>query len=224
MVSTLEIPGNWSFNRADVARSFDAHVREQLPWYDLATCAVAHIARHYVPQNGLVYDIGASTGNIGRAIETVLNERNAKLIPIEASRQMARVYDGPCSGNIIVADATEVDFEPFDLAVCFLTLMFVPPGKRMKFLNMLRKKIKPGGAIVIVDKCRAEHGYSATVLWRLTLAGKLAAGADPKDIIAKELSLGGVQRPIDPDALLMDAVEWLRFGEFAGYLIEGAAE
>ena len=30
----MEIPKNWSFASQEVAKNFDNHVREQLPWYD----------------------------------------------------------------------------------------------------------------------------------------------------------------------------------------------
>ena len=64
----MQIPSNWTFEDSDVAKNFNKHVREQLPFYDLVTNAISHIARHYVPENGLVYDVGASTGNIGKSI------------------------------------------------------------------------------------------------------------------------------------------------------------
>ena len=31
----MEIPKEWTFENASVAQSFNQHVREQLPWYDL---------------------------------------------------------------------------------------------------------------------------------------------------------------------------------------------
>ena len=73
----MDIPTNWTFETSGVAKGFDRHVREQLPWYDLATNAILHVARHYIPENGLVYDFGASTGNIGRALEPILTKRKA---------------------------------------------------------------------------------------------------------------------------------------------------
>jgi tRNA (cmo5U34)-methyltransferase len=82
--------------------------------------------------------------------------------------------------------------------------------------------VKPGGAIVVFDKCQPVTGYPATVMQRLTLAGKVSAGVDSREIIAKELSLAGAQRPIAPSELPRGAVEIFRFGEFAGWLIEGA--
>jgi len=218
-VGDFEIPTNWTFQDDAVAAGFERHVREQLPWYDLATGAVAHVARHYIPQDGVVYDLGASTGNIGRALAPILDHRHAKLIPIEASREMADRYAGPFAGNLIQADVRTVEYEPFDLAVSFLTLMFVPVADRAKLVSRLLGACRPG-AIVVFDKTEAAAGYAATVLWRLALAGKVAAGVPAGDIIAKELSLGGVQRPLDPAVLGAGALEFFRFGEFAGWLIE----
>lgn len=67
---------DWTFQ--GFAPEFDAHVREQLPWYGMATESVALIARHYIPRRGLVYDLGASTGNVGRVLASTLHEREAR--------------------------------------------------------------------------------------------------------------------------------------------------
>jgi tRNA (cmo5U34)-methyltransferase len=221
--SSFAIPQTWTFRDTGVAAGFDRHVREQLPWYDLATGAVAHVARHYLAQGGTVYDIGAATGNIGRALSTALDARNARLIPVEPSQEMAQAYEGPQRHNLIVQPAEKVAFEPFDVAILFLTLMFVPPMERPMLLADLHAQCKLGGAIVVFDKREADTGYAATVVWRLALAGKVATGVDPAEIVAKELSLSGVQRPINPEQLGLAGgrvLEFFRFGEFSGWLIE----
>jgi len=216
----MEIPREWTFERKEIAEGFDRHVREQLPFYDMTTGAIAHIARHYIPERGLVYDVGASTGNIGNAIAPILDKRKATLVPIESSAEMCELYAGPQRGRLVQADALDYDFEEFDLAICFLVMMFFPVAKREAFIDELREKVKPGGAIIVFDKTEAVTGYPATILMRLAFAGKLSAGVEADEIIAKELSLGGIQRPIDPE-ILGDAVEWFRFGDFAGWIIEG---
>jgi tRNA (cmo5U34)-methyltransferase len=213
----MQIPREWTFENTAVASGFDSHVREQLPWYDLVTGAIAHIARHYIPKSGLVYDIGASTGNIGRAIAETLKERKAHLIGIEESAEMCALYDAP--GELVQINALDYRFQPYDLAICYLVLMFLPVERRKTFIDDLRACIKPGGALLIVDKCEASSGYEATVFWRLTLAGKVAAGVDAASVIAKELSLSGVQRPLDPAMLGENASLWFRFGDFAGWII-----
>lgn len=224
-MSIVPIPRDWTFKSIAIADAFDAHVREQLPWYDLTTAIVAHVARHYITEGGNVYDVGASTGNVGRAIADVLASRKATLTAIESSEEMCAKYAGP--GRIVCADATAYDYKGFDLCVCFLVLMFLTPRQRSELLQRLCLLVNSGGAILIFDKCQPSGGYPATVLQRLTLAGKVSAGASPSDIIAKELSLAGAQRPLAASELPSEtrtthrAVEVFRFGEFAGWLVEG---
>lgn len=213
----MEIPRNWTFKTSDVADNFDRHVREQLPWYDLTTGVVSHVARHYIPQDGLVYDIGASTGNIGNAIANTLIDRKAKFIAIDNSEAMSAIYNGP--GELVITDAADYNYEAFDLAVLYLCMMFIPPSKRCAFIQKLTKLIKPGGAIIVFDKFEPQGGYISSVLWRLALAGKAAAGVSSQEILEKELSLAGVQRPLSVNEL-PPSVEIFRFGDFAGYIIE----
>lgn len=213
----MEIPTDWTFRNSGVAAAFDEHVREQLPWYDLATGMVAHVARHYIGENGLVYDLGASTGNIGRALADTLAARDAELRAIEVSEEMAALYDGP--GELIIGDVRDVTYEEFDVAVAFLVFMFLPLPDRLPLLRALKDKTKPGGAVIVVDKEEQPGGYLGTILHRLTLAGKLATGTPPADIIAKELSLQGVQRPLAP-GFPPGGREVFRFGEFVGWVIE----
>lgn len=212
------IPSEWTFNSEGVASAFDEHVREQLPWYDLATKAIVHVARHYIPQGGTVYDIGASTGNIGRALNRILQNRNARFFPIEKSAEMCGQYQGP--GNIETADAVTYEYEKFDLCVCFLVLMFLPPKDRAILLQKLKTSVVGGGALIIVDKCLPSGGYPGIIMSRLALAGKMENGAAAQEIIDKELSLSGIQRPIDPKELV-GACEFFRFGDFVGWIIEG---
>lgn len=217
----MEIPSNWTFETPGVAAGFDRHVREQLPWYDLATNAITHIARHYIPDGGLVYDLGAATGNIGRAIAPVLQDRNARLVGIEPSVEMLKRYESP--GETICSKAEDVDYQAFDFAVVFLTLMFIEPRKRVQLMNRLRHACRPGGAIVVFDKLEPAAGYLSTVFYRLTLAGKRAAGVTSEEIVEKELSLSGVQRPIVEQQLGGGAYLWFKFGDFAGWVIERPA-
>ncbi len=214
----MEIPRDWMFKNSDIAGEFDRHVREQLPWYDLTTGLIAHFARHYIPEGGMVYDIGASTGNIGNALRDTLESRKAELVAVDNSEAMRSLYAGP--GTFVVADAERFEFKPFDLAVLFLTLMFIRPSVRADFVRRLTAQIKPGGAILIFDKFLQGGGYVGTISARLSLAGKVAAGVDAREIVAKELSLAGVQRPL---ALreIEPCTELFRFGDFAGYIIEG---
>ena len=212
----MKIPENWTFKSQEVAGAFDNHVREQLPWYDLATGIVVHTARHFIPRNGVVYDMGASTGNIGRALGSILADRNAHLYAVEESAEMCARY--AAAGEVIEANALDVRLAPCDLIISFLFLMFIEPCKRQALIEHWIDRLRKGGAIIIFDKAEPKGGYVGTILSRLTLAAKYEAGAKPEEVIAKELSLAGVQRPIKPNELGYGFVKIFQFGDFAGWL------
>jgi tRNA (cmo5U34)-methyltransferase len=214
----MEIPTNWTFKNKGVAKEFDTHVRESLPWYDLVSGAVAHTVRHYLPENGVIYDIGASTGNIGKLLDESLTARKAKLISIENAAEMAEHFEA--QGTLEIADCTTYDYQPFDVATIFLVLMFLTMEQRQNLIANLIAKCNKGGAIIIVDKIETKANYIGTINRRLTLAGKVATGVSPEQIIAKELSLAGIQRPLQANELPDIAEQFFRFGEFAGWIIE----
>jgi tRNA (cmo5U34)-methyltransferase len=208
---------DWTFKSAEVVDQFDDHVREQLPWYELVSESIVYIARNYLPKNGLVYDIGASTGNMTTSLKDLLKERNATLYAVEESQEM---YDAFRAKNpntyIIHMDATELAYEKFDVAIVMLTAMFFPVAKQTDFFNHLFEKLNEGGAIIVVDKSCDDDGYFATVMKRLTMYWKLKNGVTPENIIKKELSLSGVQRPIK----MFGAKQFFQLGEFKGWVIE----
>lgn len=208
---------DWTFNGFE--REFDAHVRQHLPWYDLAADAVALIAKHYIPKGGLIYDIGCSTGNIGRSLGETIEAREAHLIGIDNCADMAKAYQAP--GELVITDASAYEFERFDVAVMFLTLMFMPVAERSIFIQRLRSQLKPGGAIIIFDRCVAPTGYEATVMMRMIWHGKLRAGVSFAELAEKEMRLAGIQRPIEQQELGGEVLEIFRFADFAGWIIRG---
>jgi len=215
------IPDNWTFESEQVAQRFDQHVRETLPWYDLATHGVAHLARAYLPDNGTLIDIGTSTGNIPRSLADTIEARNIKVTAYESSPEMAALYDAP--GTVLCCDASRLgnQFPRFDVATLFLVLMFIAPSRRQRFLDTLVERCQPGGAIIVVDKLPAHDGYLGSTMHRWTMKQKRLGGIEMSEIAEKELSLSGVQRPINPTGLYDAGFQpWLRVGEFAGWVYE----
>jgi tRNA (cmo5U34)-methyltransferase len=208
----------WQFD-SDVAENFDAHIHEQLPWYDLVSQTILPcVARHYIPKGGVVYDLGCATGNVEASIGGIIHERNAALTAIDQSKPMIDRYKG--NAKTILADITEYEYESFDFAVSLLTLMFVPVAKRVIFADRLIDKLNDGGAIFLVERFLPPEGYAGLINARLTLQAKLETGAEPDKIIQKELSLRGVQRPLGRDDV--KGHEIFRFGDFSGYILSNS--
>ena len=216
----MKIPKTWTFKNEEVAKNFDNHVREQLPWYDLATKAIIHIARHYIPQEGLVYDLGASTGNIGNSLKDIMKDRDCKFVALEKEKSMIDMYQ--CDfGEIYEQDIKNYAYNNYDVGICFLTLMFIEPKYRRKLLDTLYDKLNVGGELIIFDKQESDNGYFGLINYRLTLAEKAKHVKSYKDIIDKELSLQGIQRQID--AKLLEPYNpklFFKFSDFVGYVIE----
>ena len=238
--SKMLIPRSWTFEDRGVALHFEHHVREQLPWYELATGALAHYVRHYLPRQGLVYDVGASTGNVGRALLPTLRDRGAVLVAIEPALEMRQQYRVPGLPHVETAElpertcplghyllpqpAEDVAFGEADVVVFFLSIMFVPVPAREQLLKAAHAALRRGGVMLCLDKEEQRGGYASLATRRLTLAGKRASGVSPEEIIDKELSLSGVQRAVEPEMFPemfgSQARQWFRFGEFVGWLVE----
>ena len=223
----MDIPKDWTFENVDVAEAFDKHVREQLPWYDMVTRAVAHVIKNYATRGGIILDIGASTGNIGRAIEDLVEERGLTVVPVEPSQEMAEMYYGPGAINLRVESAEDFYYENVgiernpDVVVFMLTLMFVRPDIRYDVIQKYVNLTTRGGAVIIVDRTQSAGGEFGSAMYRLTLAEKIKAGADPAKVMDKELSLMGNQRPLPIGWIeSMGGKEFFRFGDFAGWIIE----
>jgi len=212
-------PEHWTFETAYVAGNFDAHVREQLPWYDLATSAARILGAHYLPRGGRAYDIGSGNGNMARAFEAIVAERGIDFTSIESSREMAKTFKGP--GRLLVTDACEASYDGADLVVSFLAMIFIPPSERGRLMARIVDGLKPGGAFLMLERITPEDGYVSLACARITMAQKQLQGADPGDIYRKEMSLIGLQRPIERAALLKAGFsEWFRLANFAGFIYE----
>lgn len=154
---------------------------------------------------------------MGRILEPVLQACGAHLIALEKSEAMANLYKAP--GDLLRISATDYRFKPCDLIICFLTLMFIHDPAREELIDRLYSSLKRGGAMIIVDKVTYD-GYPATIMHRLTLFCKTLTQTPPDQIMNKELSLSGVQRPLNTDHLSRyQPFEFFRFGEFAGWII-----
>ena len=216
----MQIPENWNFKNKSVADNFDNHVAEQLPWYHMAQNMAAHLLRSYLGNKSVLLDVGCSTGGITKSLKKTLSDRECYALSLDISQEMIDNFDG--YGDSVCCDAmSDEAIIEFDACCVFLTLMFLPVKDRFDFIQNLIDKANKGGVIIIVDKVEQIKGYLGTSISRMTLSNKLDGGANPKEILEKELSLCGAQRPIDSGLLEgLGFIKWFQAGDFAGWAYE----
>lgn len=224
-IDVSEIPEVWTFESDRVADKFDNHVREQLSWYDPLSQFVADLAISFLPSNGVIYDIGASTGNMTRMMMDEIMSKNAEAISIEPAHAMAQHWRGV--GKLHIIPAEDIDFRSRrpDVSILFLSLMFMPMETREQFLERIFEATKPGGAVIIVDKGYLKLAETQVACKAATVADKRRSGTPAESYMAKELSLRGEQRPTNKQKIERVASdnglfseEFFRFGEFYGMI------
>lgn len=212
---STDAPADFDFG--EQAKTFDGHVRSHLPWYELTTDLVKHLVRAYLPEGGRVIDIGASNGNIARALSKVLEERGADMLSIDRQPEMIERFSGP--GTALCERVQDVDLPSADVIISHLSLMFLPPADRGPVLAKLQNRLKPGGVLLAFERVIAPSSYIGHAIERAAIAAKLEAGMPPSDIVAKKTALLGVQRPLQYETF----AGWtpiFRYGAFAGFAWE----
>lgn len=211
----------WTFNDPETVINFNNHIRSHLPWYDLMHDTVAHLIKNYLPQQGKVVDFGASTGNLVAKILPTVKERFGEVHAIDASHEMRNYMELRFSKEIETTHVKVDSYSTFgkaDIYVACLTLSFINPVDRDKVIEHMVDRARR--AVIIVDKVETRSEYLSAVLRRLTTQMKLDAGVSAEEALTKDLSLSGVQIPLDPYLLGEDAKPFFRVGEFAGWIIE----
>jgi tRNA (cmo5U34)-methyltransferase len=213
----MHIPSDWSFSLPDIAENFSSHVREQLPFYDIATLAISDLVRFYLPRCGTLVDVGASTGNISRSCADTISSRHATTISIEPSQEMALRFRGV--GELVVCNAEDYEMPECDVVVSFLSLGFMAARFRREFVSKTMHRIRPGGAFIVVERSSSSGNHNAAR--HMIHAAKLRGGATAEDVVAKEASISGVLRPVD-FRIFSPHNGWpfFSYADFQGYVFE----
>lgn len=144
-----------------VVEVFDDMVMRSVPNYQSIQTLLAELAVN-LNQERPIYDLGCSTGN---TIDAILNCTRAKAVPIigidssEAMVEKCRArFEGRSDKStvtILRADLLQLDNLPAGEAgvvILCLTMQFMRPLKRGRFLRMLCENLTAGGSVLLVEK------------------------------------------------------------------------
>ncbi|MFN4315405.1 MAG: carboxy-S-adenosyl-L-methionine synthase CmoA [Chitinophagaceae bacterium] len=149
---------------ANVASVFDDMVNRSVPYYGEMQRMMAELAADHAVEGSDVYDLGCSTGTTMIGMNTLVNP-SIRFVGIDDSQEMlskcdaklkeqgfTRPYDLRC------ADLNQgVAIENASVVVLCLTLQFVRPIYREKLVRDIYKGLRPGGALILIEKILAEE-------------------------------------------------------------------
>ncbi|PZQ99223.1 MAG: carboxy-S-adenosyl-L-methionine synthase CmoA [Cereibacter sphaeroides] len=135
-----------------VAEAFDDMVSRSVPLYAEMQRMVVDLAAAFAMPGSRVYDLGCSTGTTLAALEDALPE-TVGLVGIDQSAPMVEIARARARrSNIQMGDLASVNLTDASVVLLILTLQFVRPALRPAIVQRILDGLKPGGALVLVEK------------------------------------------------------------------------
>ena len=146
-----------------VANVFDDMVTRSVPYYIEMQRMIGELAADHYHDGTNVYDLGCSTGTTMLVMNETVPE-HIRFVGVDDSEAMLEKcrskleqagFNRPF--DLQVSDLNgEVNIENASIVVLCLTLQFVRPIYREKLVKKIHSALKPGGALIIVEKILAE--------------------------------------------------------------------
>ncbi|MDO1559737.1 class I SAM-dependent methyltransferase [Brevundimonas sp. 2R-24] len=201
------------FDDADFARHYvEDGPGRFVPGYAVMQRMAAQLIAERAPEGADILVLGAGGGLETLALAQV--QPNWRFHGVDPSAEMLALAKTVCGPVLSRTEWTEGYIQdapagPFDGATCLLTLHFVPDdGGKLETLGALRRRLKPGAPLVLVDLCldKAASNYDDRRDRYARFA--LNSGADADDVEATRTRLKEVLHTVPParnEALLAEA-------------------
>lgn len=194
----------WEFDES-VTRCFGDMLKRSVPGYSQMRRLVHDMARWFARPGTPIIDLGASKGD---AIATMLRDRETEqcsFLAVEKSPPMlaamrarfanenrVKVFDHDLRNGIddlfVTGHASVV--------MSVLTLQFVPIEYRQKLVRQAFRKLRYGGAFILVEKVLGSTAEVDALLVEQHQKYKASHGYSQDEINRKRLSLEGVLVPV----------------------------
>jgi tRNA (cmo5U34)-methyltransferase len=188
----------WTFG-GKVSESFDSHVARSVPLYREGHDLVAKVSDFFLQDGSVVYDLGCSTGELARRLAERHQGRNLRIVGVDCEAGMIAKAVEKCAAfpevELRCGDVRELEFEPADLVVAYLTMQFIRPRFRQDVFERIHRALNWGGAFLLFEKVRGPDARFQDLLTALYTDFKLDQGYSEVEIIAKSRSLKGVLEP-----------------------------
>ena len=194
------VPGEWRFDE-NVSQAFDSHVRKSVPFYDEIQRMVIDLSEYFVRDQGVVYDLGSSTGTTLDLLSTAhAGKEHVQFLGFDLSEFMIKeARQKVVRANVRFHQANVLDVEfspPANFVTSLFTMQFLTLAERRTLLHRIHDGLIEGGGLIIVEKVSAEHSVFEDMWTELYWDFKRRQGFTPEQILEKANSIRGVMKPL----------------------------
>lgn len=206
-------PGEWEFT-PDVVKEFDTHVNQSVPHYSEIQTMISEISDWLLPNNGIVADLGASTGTtIDRIAERHPSRKfNAYLYDVKQAMLDAAKTKLSARSNVkgdyyTSSITNQLKHRDADLTIACLTLQFLSNSDRKSALKYAHYASKKGAGIIVVEKVYQSNPFWQEIATDLTQERKETSGLTAQEVRDKQAAIRGVLRAKTTDELITELRE-----------------
>lgn len=184
-----------------VAGVFTDMIARSVPGYRETVWTAAELAKTIVPDDGLVFDLGASLGSVSLAVAAALSQRQPGRIvavdsaPAMLARWRRQATDAAWPIEQRCEDLRETAIHGAHLVVLNYTLQFLAKADRREVLQRVADGLQEGGVLLLSEKVCDEDQEVDAAFVRLHHAFKRDRGYSELAISRKRDALEGVLIP-----------------------------
>ena len=197
-VFTKPIKKQFEFD-AEVAAVFDDMLERSVPFYKESQKITEFFALKNLKKNGILYDLGCSTGTLLLNIHRKL-QFDAVLIGLDNSEAMLAQAKRKCEAygadiTLCSADILEYQYKKADVFISNYTLQFIRPLVREELLKKIASSLHEGGIFLFSEKVISHHATLNKELIECYYDFKKEQGYSEYEIIQKREALENVLVP-----------------------------
>ena len=190
---------SWAFNK-NVSKSFDVHVRESIPFYDIFQKDIAKYSEWFLKEESVVYDLGCSTGQTIKYISKLNIDTKFEINAIDNSKSMVKIAKDNLNEiknknlkiKVFHGDVNKIIFKKNDLIYSILLMPFLSKKKQINLLKKSYKSLKSGGGFICINKIQSSNSQFQDIFNQLYFDFKKSKKISSNDILKKAQSLRSV--------------------------------
>ena len=145
----------------EVAEVFDDMLLRSVPFYKESQNITKFFVKKFLPEQGILYDLGCSTASLLIDIKRDLST-DATLIGIDNSEAMLKKAKIKCEVfkadiDVEFGDILTYNYKQADVFISNYTLQFIRPLLRDEFVTKIYNSLKDGGVFIFSEKIISHH-------------------------------------------------------------------